>query len=505
MSPIAEEKIMGVERHVENTASVKVDDDTEDTFRPPSIGLAVWQKLLGVGVELRGLEPVPLDKRTDRRYINICTILAASMISLLPLGIGLAPTLVYGLSFSHAAAMIICLQFVLIIPSAYIATIAPKTGMRQMVQARYSFGKYFNGFNSLLVTLGSAGFGIIACVQGSQVLTSINPERLPIAVSITIMMLVSLFLSFMGYSVLHFFARWAWTATLFAIVVLTGTSGDKLYQQAPPRAQGAPPYMGMVALAAANMLTWVNIIGDYASYMAPEAPSILIMCYVVAGLAVPFSLLMLLGAAIGGAIPVIPAWAEAYKLGGIGGVIGHVLIERLGGFGKFILVILAFSVVTTCARDLYTVSFNVPAILPPLRVVPRIVWAIVATGAMIGVAIAASASFLESMASFLHICGYTAGTNACIYLVEWFYFRKANPASMDPAIWDDARALPSGIAAAAATFIPWALIVPSMQSAWYTGPIAKKAGDLGFEFAVVGALLVYAPVRALEIKYRGHL
>ncbi|KAL4798547.1 hypothetical protein BDV19DRAFT_386027 [Aspergillus venezuelensis] len=101
--------------------------------------------------------------------------------------------------------------------------------------------------------------------------------------------------------------------------------------------------------------------------------------------------------------------------------------------------------------------------------------------------------------------GYITGSSVTIYLVEWFYFRKADPANMDLAIWDTAGALPSGVAAAAAIFVPWALIVPGMQSAWYVGLIAEKAGDLGFEFALGAALLIYGPVCALEIRYRGQV
>lgn len=44
------------------------------------------------------------------------------------------------MSLKAAACMIVFLQFFFGLPAAYIATIAPLTGMRQMIQSRYCFG-----------------------------------------------------------------------------------------------------------------------------------------------------------------------------------------------------------------------------------------------------------------------------------------------------------------------------------------------------------------------------
>ncbi|SRR6266550_6547487 len=49
------------------------------------------------------------------------------------------------------------------------------------------------------------------------------------------------------------------------------------------------------------------------------------------------------------------------------------------------------------------------------------------------------------------------------------------------------------------------LVVPSMAQAWYTGPIAKVTGDIGFEVAFVLTSMLYIPFRALEIKIRRSL
>jgi purine-cytosine permease-like protein len=239
--------------------------------------------------------------------------------------------------------------------------------------------------------------------------------------------------------------------------------------------------------------------------MPPNAPRFRVALYCLLGIAAPFSFLMVLGAAIGGAVKEVPAWSTSYAAHGIGGVIGNILVTRLGGFGQFILVLLGTSVFATCARDVYTISFNLVALVPILRQVPRALLAIVAAAAIIGVAIPASKNFVPSIIAFLSIIGYYAGASVTIFLTEWFYFRKADPTSFDPAIWNNSKALPSGLSALAAVIISWAFIIPSMEQTWFTGPIAKHTGDLGFEFSVVIALLAYIPIRTMEVKMRGRL
>ncbi|KAI1774489.1 permease for cytosine/purines, uracil, thiamine, allantoin-domain-containing protein [Hypoxylon cercidicola] len=481
-------------------------DEIEDPFQAPQSSF--WAKFSDYGVEMRGAEPVPVEKRTDTRYVNVFTVFATSLTSLLPIGIGSVTTLGFGLSLRDAALMIVFLQFLFTIPAAYIITIAPSTGMRQMIQSRYCFGKYCNFLTSVIVILTVGGFGVTGSINGAQCLAAVKPGTLPVEAAIAIIMVLSMVIGFMGYRVMHFFTRWAWIPALIAIVILIGAAGDQLWQQAPAETQPAQGYLGMVAFAAGNMVTWGNVAGDYACYMPPRAPRFRLAMYCLLGLWLPFSLLMVFGAAIGGAVSTIPTWGVAYEAGGVGAVLGEILVTRLGDFGRFVLVILGLSITATCGRDVYSVSCNLSnltAVSPILRKVPRTVLSVIATAVIIAVAIPASRSFVTSVTAFLSIIGYYAGASVTCFLTEYLYFRKGDPSSFDPKIWNDGRALPTGLSALAAVLISWAFIIPSMQGDWYTGPIAEKTGDLGFEFAVVVALLTYIPIRSFEIKLRGRL
>jgi len=52
----------------------------------------------------------------------------------------MAATLSFGLGLRDAALIILFFNLVCCVMTAYIGTLGPKTGMRQIIQARYSWG-----------------------------------------------------------------------------------------------------------------------------------------------------------------------------------------------------------------------------------------------------------------------------------------------------------------------------------------------------------------------------
>ncbi|KAH7219815.1 hypothetical protein BKA60DRAFT_596150 [Fusarium oxysporum] len=339
-----------------------------------------WQKLVNLGVELRGLEPIPLELRITSMFSHYS--------QKRPWGFFPDMTAL-GLQDwyrgRHDAWLI------LLIPSCYILTLAPLLGMRQWCQFRYVYGKYFNQVISFVGLSGTAIFGIVASVRGGQTLASVNPGTLSIEGGIAIILLIACFIGFMGY----------------------------------------------------------------------KAPRFRLAFYFLSGFDVIFSLLMILGAALGGAALMITTWATALERGGTGAVVGEILISRLGGFGRFVLAILALTVVITSARDIHSISLAAQAVVPYLERVYRVILALITMGVLIGVAIPASKSFISSLSAL------------------WLWFRGANPDSMDPTIWDDGKALPSGIPAIATFVIGWGPIVCGMDTVWLRGPLAEIVGDLG--------------------------
>ena len=113
--------------------------------------------------------------------------------------------------------------------------------------------------------------------------------------------------------------------------------------------------------------------------------------------------------------------------------------------------------------------------------------------------------FYVTLEDFLGLIGYRAGAYIGIVLMEHLIFRRNDFEQYIVRNGDKARLLPSGVASVGAGIASFGLVVPSMAQAWYTGPIAKVTGDIGFEVAFVLTSMLYIPFRALEIKIRRSL
>ena len=62
----------------------------------------------------------------------------------------------------------------------------------------------------------------------------------------------------------------------------------------------------------------------------------------------------MMGAAFAAAAPGVPSWSTGFQDGNdMGGLIAAVLAPA-GGFGKFLLVVLAVSISSSCAPNLYS-------------------------------------------------------------------------------------------------------------------------------------------------------
>lgn len=81
-----EPKGTGVVRDVETGSSQDgtFESTEQEDITTPKVGASLWQMLSGAGVEMRGPEPVPVEKRTDTQFANVFYIFVTSMTSLLP-------------------------------------------------------------------------------------------------------------------------------------------------------------------------------------------------------------------------------------------------------------------------------------------------------------------------------------------------------------------------------------------------------------------------------------
>lgn len=203
-------------------------------------------------------------------------------------------------------------------------------------------------------------------------------------------------------------------------------------------------------------------------------------------------------------MPNVASWSTAYNTDSAGGVLAAML-EPAGGFGKFLVVLLAFSILGNIAGTMYSITLNFQLLVPWLVRIPRFVFSVVITAIVIPVSIFAAKNFFVNLENFIGIIGYWSAAFIAVVTIEHVWFRRSDYSSYDHAIWNVSRALPTGLAAFGAGALSFALVIPSMAQVWYTGPIAKHTGDIGFEMAFVVTASLYVPLRSVEIKLLGRV
>jgi purine-cytosine permease-like protein len=154
---------------------------------------------------------------------------------------------------------------------------------------------------------------------------------------------------------------------------------------------------------------------------------------------------------------------------------------------------------------MYSVTLNLQMLVPWFFRIPRIVFSIVITGIVIGVAVEAAKSFFLNLENFIGVIGYWSSAFIGIMLTEHLFFRRSSFGAYteDEDAWDDAKKLPPGLAAIGAFLLSFGLIIPCMAQVWWTGPIAESTGDIGLEVAIVLAAVLYVPLRVLERRVYG--
>ncbi|KAF4345329.1 Purine-cytosine permease FCY22 [Fusarium beomiforme] len=386
-----------------------------------------FRRMLDAGVEENGILPVPPEQRTQTQPSNLFTVFFTCLLCILPLPTGALGTTVYGLGLRDVSLIIIFFNILTCIPPAIISIGGCKTGMRQMIQARYSFGLYL-GIIPILLNAGTVtGFTLVGSIVSGQAIAAVNGKaNISVNVGIGIVCTLSFCLAL----------------KIFTFV-----------------------YLGL---------------------LTPSTP------------------LLILGAAIGGAIPNNESWQIAWDRYGTGGVMAEMLAPA-GGFGKFVLVILALSVVGNMVLSNYSVALCLQMLIPVFAKVPRFFFIMATLAIMIPMSIYAAAQWEESLGNFLAVISYWAGCFDAIVIEELIVFRSTDYSSYDPQIWNQAQRLPTGLAAIGASLVSLGLVVPSMDTPWFTGPIGERIGDLGFETAFVVTGIAYYPLRTLEARLMGHV
>ncbi|KDR83261.1 hypothetical protein GALMADRAFT_89116 [Galerina marginata CBS 339.88] len=466
-------------------------------------------KLFELGVEARGVERIPEDMRDATHFWNNIFMWWSVNMVLTTISIGILGPQLFTLKLSHSIATILCFGAVGTGLTSFIATLGPKTGLRTMIITRFSSGYIGGIIYSILNILTQLGFAVTCVILGGQTLEAVNPGTLPLVAGIVIIGVLSLIPCFIGYEMIHIYERYAWVPLFVVMLFLWGLgarAGFDISNEDSGRALSAD-ILSFGGIVFASFTGWAPVAADYNCKMPVTIPAKKIFLMTFVGLYLPICFVEILGAALASISD--PAYVDALANGSTGGLVAQVLTPWKGG-GKFILLILALSVLTNNIVNTYSAGLSIQALGRPFAKVPRFFWTFIGFVVYTVAGVAGREHFSAILSNFLSILGYWTAWFIVIVMEEHFLFRRKGGRlggyNLDD--WDSPTRLPLGIAGVLAACFGAAGAVVGMSEVWYTGPLGKMAGaefgaDLGFELAFAFAAVTYPPLRWLEIYYTG--
>ncbi|PCH37474.1 hypothetical protein WOLCODRAFT_128427 [Wolfiporia cocos MD-104 SS10] len=491
------------------SVDVILQDNVDGAGRPAKRSGALQRlvvKLAQWGVETNGIAPTPAEKRADRRLYQLFFVWFSANLNILTLTNATVGPAYYGLGVRDSLLVILFVDTVTCTVPAFFGVFGPKLGTRCMVQARFSWGYYGALIPSILVTVTLQGYLILNTIIGGQTLASIS-KHLNASLGIVIISLATLVVVFSGYKVLHWFEMFVWIPNVVAFVVMLGVSGKHLTEipLTNPSPIGASAIMTYGAALAASVVNWSPLTPDQGVFHDHKASTWRVFIYSYLGLLLSIMPVHMLGASFTAGASYVPAWKASLGNGNdIGGLLGA-LLQPAGGFGKFLVVLLALTSPSQCAPAMYTVCNSFMSLNRVFARIPRFLLACASTAIIIPVAIVGSSRFYAIFSDILSFIGYWLAPFAAIVLTEHFVFRRNTWAAYEVfEAWNTPRHpnLPPSYVSTCTFVATIGFIVVCMQKDWWTGPLARKGtGDVGMLLGFFVAIVLYTVLRGVQSRW----
>lgn len=521
--------------------SISIDESTNSSINSSHAVKSanpIWVKAQKVsvlldsfGAETRGLERVLPDERATnltKTSLSVMGLWLAGCGGLTSMASFFLGPLVFELGFKDS---MVCALVSLTLGSlfaSYCALMGPRSGLRQMVGARFLFGYWFIKFVSLLLIIGLLGWSVTNCVLGGQILAAVSSGKVPIEVGIVIINIITFFVSVFGIK--HVLSAETFLAipVIIALLLLYVVSGDHLNQYKDSISIGDSltakgSYLSYFALCYSVTSTWGTLASDY-YILFPENTSQLYLFSLTF-----FSILLptIFGAVISVFIANIamydPIWSNSYAEGGLGGLLEQVF-SRWNGGGKFLLMVLWLSLISNNIVNTYSGAFGIQLAGVKLDKAPRWLLAICITVITLICSLVGRDKFSVILGNFLPMLGYwftmyftMLVEENCIFRTKRFIhlfkheFEDVTELGSWPyynfEIWNDYKKMTHGIAATISFCIGVAGAVLGMAQVYFIGPIAAHfgdfGGDLGMWLSMSFVAVSYPVLRYLELKKFG--
>src|SRR5436190_8240947 len=448
------------------------------------------------GIETRGIERVPSGYRADHRILNNFTMWFSANMVISTFALGTLATSVFELGFWDSVAAIIIFNVLGILPVAFLSTLGPKLGLRQMTISRFSFGWFGAMVMALFNVAACIGWSCVNVIVGGQLIGALSGGAIPPQVGILIITILTTIVSIYGYKYIHRYERYAWIPMAAIFLILLAVSVPKI-------AFGSTPAFTIVEIAFfvsfegavfGFAIGWSSYAADYNMNQPENTRASSVFLFTFIGVAIPCIVLEIFGLAL----------TFAYKNLG-GGDLLTAAAKPLGSFGTFLLLLLALSVVANNIPNDYSLGLSMQVVGKPFQRINRAVWALIGSVIYVLIAVAASSNFNVTLSNFLLLIAYWLGPWSIILILEHFVFRRGRYNVED---WNNRSRLPIGWAAIISLVVGLVGVLLGAAQVYYVGPIARLFNppfgmDIGFELGLIFAGIAYFFLRNLELAQNG--
>ncbi len=445
------------------------------------------------GIEARGIERVPAEARADARIANNFTMWFSANLVISTVALGALAVPVFGLGFWDSVLAILIFNVLGALPVAFLSTLGPRLGLRQMTISRFSFGWWGAILMSIISAAADVGWSTVNVIVGGQLVEALSGGAIPQQVGILIIAMLTTLVSIYGYRYIHLYERYAWIPMAIVFFILLLVSGPKI-SIIPTPVFGLAELAAFISFGGAvyGFATgWASYAADYNVNQPENTPGKRVFWYTFLGIALSCSLLEIFGMAL----------TTAFKNPLDGNVLASAA-QPLGGLGTFLLLILALSVVANNIPNDYSLGLSVQVLGRPFQRINRAVWALVGAVIYVLVAVPASGNFDTTLSNFLLIIAYWLGPWSIILILEHVVFRRGHYNVED---WNTPERLPIGWAAVVSFLIGLGGVLLGAAQVYYIGPVARLFNaqygmDIGFELGVIFAAVSYLVLRRIEIQ-----
>jgi NCS1 nucleoside transporter family len=447
------------------------------------------------GIEAHGIERVSTASRTHVRIFDNFTLWLSANLVLSTVALGSLATAVFKLGFWDSVASIVIFNILGILPVAFFSTLGPKLGLRQMTISRFSFGWIGAMIMALFNVAACIGWSAVNVIVGGQLVYGISGGAIPRWVGILVLAALTTFVSLYGYRYVHRYERYAWIPMLFIFSIMFFVSAPN-FRAVAPSATGLVEFAAFMSFGGAvyGFATgWSSYAADYNVNQPENTPPSRVFWLTFLGCFIPCVLLEILGLAL----TTVPAFK-----GKGGGELFAAAVSPLGGYGKFILLLLALSVVANNIPNDYSLALSMQVLGRWFGRINRAVWTLIGAIIYLAIALSAANNFDKTLEGFLLLVAYWLGPWSIILVLEHFVFRHGHYNVDD---WNNPNRLPVGWAAIASLVIGLVGVYLGAAQEKFVGPIAGLLHppygiDIGFELGVIFAGIAYFFLRRIELN-----